>query len=62
MGLSWETKLDLDPQSASEMTHPEVPGQLKGTVKRQRCGQWPKPGNPRPFPKIVAIILPLIGI
>ena len=39
---------------------PEVPWQFKGTVKRRKCGQWPKAGNPRPFPKIVAIILPLI--
>ena len=25
----WQTRLDLDPQSASEMTYPEVPGQFQ---------------------------------
>ena len=36
MGPSWQTRLDLDPQSANEMTHPEVPRQFQGTVKRPR--------------------------
>ena len=38
----WQTRLDLDPQSASEMTQPEVPWQFQATVKRSRSGQRPK--------------------
>ena len=34
----WQTRQDLDPQSASEMTHPEVPGQFQGTVKKTK--EW----------------------
>ena len=30
--------LDLDPESASEMTHPEVPWQFQGTVKNTK--EW----------------------
>ena len=61
MGPREQTRLDLDPQSASEMTHR---GTMKvpGPVKRPRSGQWLNPGNLCPFPKIVGIILPLIGI
>ena len=29
MGPRWQTRLDLDPQSPSEMTHPEVPWQFQ---------------------------------
>ena len=29
MGPRWQTRLDLDPQSASEMTHPELPWQFQ---------------------------------
>ena len=41
MGPRWQTRLDLDPQSVSEMTHPEAPWQFQGTVQRPRSGQWP---------------------
>ena len=61
MGPREETRLDLDPQSAIEMTHR---GTMKvpRPVKRPRSGQWPNPGNLCPFLKIVGIILPLINI
>ena len=62
MGRSWQTTLDLDPQSASEMTHPEVPGQFQGTVKDQGVDSGPNPGNLHLFPKIAGIILPLTSM
>ena len=37
------------PQSTSEMTHPEVPRQPQGTVKR--VGGGPNPGNLHPLHK-----------
>ena len=42
MGPRWQTRLDFDPQSASEMTSPEVPWQFQGVVKRPRSGWLPK--------------------
>ena len=51
IGPRWQTRLDLDPQSASEMTHPEVPWQFQGTVKRPRSGQWPKSWKSPPLPQ-----------
>ena len=57
MGSRWQIRLDLDPQSASEMTHSEVPWPL---LKDQGVVSGPNPGNLHPFPKIVGIILPLI--
>ena len=47
----WQIRLDLDPQSASEMTHSEVPWQLQATVKRPRSGQWPKSWKSPPLPQ-----------
>ena len=51
--LSWrqKAKLDADPQPASEMTHPEVPWQFPGTVKRPRSGRWRKSWRSLPLPK-----------
>ena len=37
MGPRWQTRLDLDPQSASEMTYPEVPGQFQFNSVAQLC-------------------------
>ena len=51
MGRSWQTTLDLDPQSASEMTHPEVPGQFQGTVRTPRSGRWPRTWKSPPLPQ-----------
>ena len=34
----------------------------KATIKGQRVGGGPIPGNPHPFPEIVGIILPLISL
>ena len=51
MGPRWQIRLDLDPQSASEMTHPEVPWQFQGTVKRPRSGRWPKSWKSPPLPQ-----------
>ena len=36
-----QIQLNLDPQSANQMTHPEVPGQFQVTVKRLRSGWFP---------------------
>ena len=58
----WQARLDLDPQSASEMTHPRCPDSSKAVLKDQGVGAGPNPGHPRPFPKIVGIILPLISM
>ena len=51
MGPRWQTRLDLDPESASEMTHLEVPWQFQGTVKRLRSGWWPKSRKSPPLPQ-----------
>ena len=51
--------LDLDPHSASWMTHPEVPGQFQGTIKRLKSGLRPSSWNLHSFPKTVRIRLPL---
>ena len=58
MGPRWQTRLDLDLQSASEMTHPEVPWQFQGPVLRPRSGRWPKSWKYLPLPKSM---LPLCG-
>ena len=51
MGPRWQTRLDPDPESASEMTHLEVPWQFQGTVKRLRSGWWPKSRKSPPLPQ-----------
>ena len=51
------TKMDLDPQSASEMTHPEARDSSKALLKDQGVGGGPNPGNLRPFPTIGGIVL-----
>ena len=65
--ISWlesnRTRLDLDPESASEMTHPELPWLFQGTLYRVRAvGAGPDLGNLCPLPKIVGIVLPLISM
>ena len=63
MGPRFQTRLDLDPQSASEMTHPEVPHECsKALSKDQGVSGGPNPGNLHPFPKIVGIIFLLINM
>ena len=62
MGPRWQARLDLDLQSASEMTHPEVPREFQGTVKDQGVDSGPNPGNLHLFPKIAGIILPLTSM
>ena len=62
MGPRWQTRLDLDPESASEMTHLEVPGQFRGTVKDQGAGGAQIQEISAPFPKIVGMVLQLISI
>ena len=57
-----QTRPDLDPQSASEMTDPEEPRQFHALSKDQGVGGAPNPGNFHPFPKIVGIILSFISI
>ena len=59
MGPRWQKRLDLDPESASEMTHLEVPGQFRGTVKDQGAGGAQIQEISAPFPKVVGIVLPL---
>jgi len=44
-------RVDVDSQSSSEMTHPEVPGQFQDTVKRPQNGQLQKFWKSLPFPK-----------
>ena len=58
--IKWDQdgRLDLDLQSASEMTHPEAPWQFQGTVQRPRSGRWLKSWKYPPLPKNV---LPLCG-
>ena len=51
MGPRWQIRLDLDPESASEMTHPEAPRQFPGTVQRPRSGWWPKSRESLPLPQ-----------
>ena len=51
MGPWWQIRLELDLQSASEVTHPEVPWQFQGTVKRPRSGWQPKSWKSPPFPQ-----------
>ena len=62
MGPRWQIRPDLNPQSASEMTHPEVPREFQGTVKDQGVDSGPNPGNLHLFPKIAGIILPLTSM
>ena len=38
MGPREQTRLDVDPQSASEMTHAEVPRRFQGLLKDQGVG------------------------
>ena len=49
--------MDLDPQSASEMTHPEELDSSKALLNDQGVGGGPNPGNLRPFPTIGGIAL-----
>ena len=51
MGPWWQIRLELDLQSASEVTHPEVPWQFQGTVKRPRSGWRPKSWKSPPLPQ-----------
>ena len=51
MGPRWQIRLDLAPQSESEMTHPEVPAQFQGTAKRPRTGKQPKSWKSHLLPK-----------
>ena len=44
-------RLDLDLESANETTHPEVPWQFQGTVKRPRSGSWHKSRKSPPLPQ-----------
>ena len=44
------------------MAHPEEPWQFQGTIKDQKVGGGPTPGNLHPFPKVVGIILQLISL
>ena len=46
----------LNDTPTSTMTVPRL------TIKGQKGGSGPIPGNPRPFPEIVGIILPLISL
>ena len=39
--MTSQIQVNLNPQSVSQKTHPEVAGQLQGTVKRQRSGWFP---------------------
>ena len=39
--MTSQIQVNLNPQSISQQTHPEVAGQLWGTVKRQRSGCFP---------------------
>ena len=38
MGPRWQTRLEFNPQSVSERTHPEVPWQFKALWKDQDGG------------------------
>jgi len=62
MGPRWQTRVDLDSQSASEMTHPEMHENSKALLKDQGVGGSPNSRNLHAFPKIVGIILPLNSI
>ena len=57
----WLTRLDLDPQSASEMT-PRGVMTVPRQCQKTRVSGDPNPGILHPFPKLVRIILPLISI
>jgi len=35
---------------------------LRPAIKGKKVGSGPIPGNPCPFPKIIGIIFPLIGL
>ena len=39
--MTSQIQVNLNPQSVSQKTHPEVAGQLQGTVKRWRSGWFP---------------------
>ena len=60
-GPRWRTRLDLDPQSASEIPHPEAPWRFPGPVKDQGGGGGPNPGDLCPLPQIAGLVLPLIS-
>ena len=53
MGPRWQTRLDLDPQSASEMAHPETPCGSKALSEDCGVGGGPSSRNLHPSPKIV---------
>ena len=40
--MTSQIQVNLNPQSISQQTHPEVAGQLQGTVNRGRRGWFPK--------------------
>ena len=62
MGPSWRTRLDLDPQSASEWHTQRCLNSSKPLLKEQGVGGGPNPGNLCLFPKIVGKILPLVSM
>ena len=62
MGPRWQTRLDPDAQSASEMTHQRHHDSSKALSKDQAVGGGPVPGKLHPFSKTDRIILPLISI
>ena len=53
MGPRWQIRLDLDPQSASEMAHPETPCGSKALSEDRGVGGGPSSRNLHPSPKIV---------
>ena len=64
-----QLQLDLDPQYTLIATHQQDNETTRDarmvprlTIKDQKVGGGPIPGNIRPFPKIVGLILPLISL
>ena len=69
MAEDW-TSLDLEPHYTFVAIHQHMLSDtptgtitvLRLTIKGQRVGGGPIPGNPRPFPKIFGIIFSLVSL